>query len=56
MTDERKRDQNKTPRPTDEQSSPEPERLSTPQEDAGQSLEELRDPPQAEGDRESADK
>lgn len=41
----------KNPRPTDEQDSPEQERLVTPQEEAEQEIANLEDPPQAEGDR-----
>jgi hypothetical protein len=41
----------KSPRTAEEQTWPEPERLVTPQEEAGQSLQDLADPPQAEGDR-----
>jgi hypothetical protein len=39
------------PKTADEQDSPEPERLTNPQEDAGQDIAALGDPPQAEGDR-----
>jgi hypothetical protein len=45
----------RSPRSADEQDAPEPERLTTPQEEAGQDIAGLDDPPQAEGDRESAD-
>ena len=41
----------KSPKSAEEQSSPEPERMVTPQESAGQDLAELEDPPQAEGPR-----
>lgn len=41
----------KTPRRSNEQSSPEPERLTTPEEEAGEDVAELEDPPQAEGPR-----
>ena len=41
----------KSPRTAEEQKSPEPERLVTPQEEAGMDIQELDDPPQAEGDR-----
>lgn len=41
----------KSPRSADEQDAPEPERLVTPQESAGQDIASLDDPPQAEGDR-----
>lgn len=40
-----------SPKKADEQASPEPERLVTPQERAGQDIEELENPPQAEGPR-----
>ena len=42
----------RTPRRAAEQTSPEPERLTTPQEDAGQDISQLENPPQAEGPRE----
>lgn len=45
----------KTPLTADEQDYPEPERLVTPEEAAGQDLAELEDPPQAEGDRETVE-
>lgn len=41
----------KSPLSADEQESPQPERLVTPQEEAGQDVAELDDPPQAEGPR-----
>lgn len=41
----------KSPLSVDEQDSPEPERLVTPQEEAEQDIAELDDPPQAEGSR-----
>ena len=41
----------KSPLTADEQESPEPERLVNPQEEAGMDLQQLDDPPQAEGDR-----
>jgi hypothetical protein len=49
------RPEERTPRPSDQQESPKPERLVTPQEEAGQSLQELPDPPQAEGDRDDSE-
>ena len=42
----------RTPRRAVEQSSPQPERLTTPQEDAGEDIGQLENPPQAEGPRE----
>ena len=45
----------KSPMTAEEQDSPQPERLVTPQEAAGQDLEELEDPPQAEGPRDEDD-
>jgi hypothetical protein len=49
--DETERNQERgAPRRADEQAAPEPERPTTPQEDAGQSIPELEEPPQAEGD------
>lgn len=44
-------DQRTSPKRSEEQESPEPERLVTPQEEAGENLEELENPPQAEGPR-----
>jgi hypothetical protein len=41
----------RSPRKADEQSSPEPERMITPDEEAGMDLAELEQPPQAEGPR-----
>lgn len=46
-----KRLQNRSPLPADEQEYPEPERPINTLEEAGQSLEDLKDPPKAEGDR-----
>ncbi len=40
-----------SPRHVDDQETPEPERLVTPEEEAGMDLAELEDPPQAEGPR-----
>lgn len=42
----------KSPLTAEEQDSPQPERMVTPEEEAGQELEELENPPQAEGPRE----
>jgi len=42
----------RTPRHAAEQDGPEPERLTTPQEDAEQDVAHLENPPQAEGPRE----
>lgn len=42
----------RAPLTADEQEFPEPERLITPAEEAGQSLQEMENPPQAEGPRE----
>lgn len=43
--------QQKSPLGADEQSAPEQERMTTPDEEAGMDLAELQDPPQAEGPR-----
>lgn len=43
------------PKHADEQDAPEPVRPTTPQEDAGQDIAQLDDPPQAEGDRDDVD-
>ena len=40
-----------SPRHVNDQDAPEPERLITPEEEAGMDLAELDDPPQAEGAR-----
>ena len=45
----------KSPKTAAEQESPQPERMVTPQEEAGQDLAELDDPPQAEGDRDDVE-
>jgi hypothetical protein len=45
-------DDNRTPRRAADQASPEPERVTTPQEDADQDISQLENPPQAEGPRE----
>ena len=44
-------DRNRSPRESDEQDYPEPERMVTPEEEAGMDLAELEEPPQAEGPR-----
>ena len=49
---EKKLNGHRSPIPTDEQEYPEPERPLNTQEEAGQSIQELKDPPKAEGDRE----
>jgi hypothetical protein len=41
----------KSPQTADEQDSPQPERLVTPQEEAGMDLQQMKQPPQAEGQR-----
>ena len=41
----------RSPRNASEQDQPEPERMITPDEEAGMDLAELEDPPQAEGPR-----
>ena len=43
-----------TPRRAADQTSPEPERQTTPQEDAAQDIGQLENPPQAEGPREKS--
>jgi hypothetical protein len=45
-----------SPKTAEEQTSPQPERMVTPQEKAGEDLEELENPPQAEGPRERVEK
>ena len=45
----------KSPRSVEEQDAPEQERLTTPQEDAGMDLQQMEQPPQAEGQREVAE-
>jgi hypothetical protein len=52
---EREEEHKTSPIRSDEQEFPAPERPINPDEEAGQSIQELDDPPQAEGDRESAD-
>lgn len=47
----RDKNDHRSPLTADEQEYPEPERPLNPQEEAGQSIQELKDPPQAEGDR-----
>ena len=41
----------KSPLSADEQDAPEPERLTRPDEDQGQAVYQMKEPPQAEGDR-----
>lgn len=41
-----------SPRRSDDQDAPEPERTITPEELAGQAIQDLEEPPQAEGPRE----
>lgn len=53
---DKKPDEKRSPQRAEEQDEPKPERPMNPQEEAGQSIQELDDPPQAEGDRESADR
>ena len=48
-------DAHKSPKTADEQDAPQPERMVTPQEEAGQDIAELEDPPQAEGGREDVE-
>jgi hypothetical protein len=45
------REPEKSPRTAEEQEQPEPERLVTPEEEAGMDLQSLDHPPQAEGGR-----
>lgn len=45
----------KSPKTAEQQEFPQPERLTTPQEEAGQNIGSLEDPPKAEGDREEAE-
>ena len=45
----------KSPLTADEQDSPQPERPTTPEEDAGMDLAQMDQPPQAEGQREVED-
>jgi hypothetical protein len=45
------RDPHASPKRADQQDTPEPERPTTPAEDAGQAIQDLDEPPQAEGDR-----
>lgn len=53
--DARMSEHKKSPLTAEEQQSPEPERMVTPAEEAGQELQELDDPPQAEGPRDRSD-
>ena len=46
----------KSPRTADEQDSPQQERMVTPQEEAGMDLQQMEQPPQAEGQREVEDR
>lgn len=48
-------DHKKSPIPSDDQKSPQPERLVTPDEEAEMDVAELEHPPQAEGPRERVD-
>ena len=50
MKRDKERDE-RVPKRADEQDQPEPERPLNAQEEAGESLQEMDDPPQAEGDR-----
>ena len=43
------------PKTVEEQDAPEPERLVNPQEEAGQDIAQMEDPPQAEGDRDDVE-
>ena len=45
----------KSPLTAAEQDHPQQERMTTPEEEAGMDLEELEDPPQAEGSRETVE-
>ena len=49
------REESRSPRDVDQQSAPEPERMITPEEEAGMDLAELEEPPQAEGRRDEED-
>jgi hypothetical protein len=44
-------DHGRSPRKADEQVSPEPERVTRPDEEADQAVYQLKNPPQAEGER-----
>ena len=44
-------DHGRSPRSADEQDGPEPERLTRPDEEADVAVHQLKEPPQAEGDR-----
>lgn len=44
-------DRGRSPKTVEEQDAPEPERLTRPDEEAGMAMHQLREPPQAEGDR-----
>jgi hypothetical protein len=51
----KKRPEPRSPLEAEEQEDPQPERLITPAEEAEENLAALEDPPQAEGDPESAE-
>lgn len=55
MTKKDREAEAKSPKTAKEQDAPEPERPITPDEEAGQDIEELDDPPQAEGERQEND-
>lgn len=44
-------DHRPSPRPVEDQDQPEPERPTRPDEDANVAVHQLKEPPQAEGDR-----
>ena len=46
-----KKDEEKSPRTAEEQDAPQPERMTTPAEEAEMDIAELEEPPQAEGPR-----
>lgn len=50
---ERTGEHEETPRSADQQAAPEPERPVRPDEEAEESVDQLEDPPQAEGDRDA---
>lgn len=52
----KKEESQKSPIPERDQDYPAPERPPNVQEEAEQSIQEMEEPPQAEGDRESADR
>ena len=49
------RHESRSPKDVDQQSAPEPERMVTPDEEAGMDLAELEEPPQAEGRRDAVE-